>query len=52
MKPTKTISSTRPLQLINTPMVKLSRQTNLQDLAASVPPMILPAKAIVITPIT
>ena len=49
---TKTINSTRPLQLIKTPMVKLSLHTNLQDLAANVPPTIFPAKAIAITPIT
>jgi hypothetical protein len=49
---TSTISSTRPLQLINTPIVKLSRHTSLQALAARVPPMIFPANAIVITPIT
>lgn len=46
------MSSTRPLQLIKTPIVRLSRQTNLQDLAAKVPPMILPENATVMTPMT
>jgi hypothetical protein len=51
-KPTRTMSSTRPLQLIKTPIEKLSRQTNLHDLAASVPPIIFPANATAIVAIT
>jgi hypothetical protein len=46
------MSSTRPLQLIRTPIVKLSLHTNLHALAARVPPMILPANATAITPTT
>ena len=49
---TNTISSTSPLQLISTPTVKLSRQINLQSLAAMVPPISLPKKATAMTPKT
>lgn len=41
-----------PLQLIRTPMVKLSRQTSWQPRAAKVPPTIFPVKAMAIIPIT
>jgi len=40
------------LQLIKTPIEKLSRHTSLFALAANVPPMILPENATAITPIT
>lgn len=43
---TRTISSTKPLQLIKTPIVRLSLHTSPLSLAASVPPIILPEKAI------
>jgi hypothetical protein len=46
------MSSTKPLQLIKTPMVKLSRQTSLHALAANVPPMIFAENATAITPTT
>lgn len=49
---TRTMSSTKPLQLINTPMVRLSLHTSLQALAARVPPMIFPENATAMTPIT
>lgn len=49
---TRTISSTRPLQLIRTPIVELSRHNIPQALAASVPPTILPANAMAVTPNT
>ncbi len=48
----RTISSTRPLQDMRAPMVKLSLQTILHERAARVPPTILPTKATVIIPIT
>jgi hypothetical protein len=46
------MSSTRPLQLINVPIAKLSLQTSLHALAASVPPIILPPNATAVTPMT
>lgn len=51
-KLTKTISSTKPLQLIRQPMVKLSRQRSLLARAARVPPAILPTKAHTMMPMT
>jgi hypothetical protein len=49
---TSTMSSTNPLQLINTPIVKLSLHTRPHSFAARVPPTIFPKKAKTIIPIT